>query len=219
MRITLAEKSIPFELVTEVPWDSTTQTPQYNPLEKLPVLIDTEAQNDEDKSVYESHFILDYIEHRFPPPKYVSLAPHTKEGELFAKKVQGKLPCEPYSRYFAQSCTVIADGICDARVLMFFEKQRSSPSQEWATRQQRKVDGGLTKLALWVGDKEFLVDGRLTLADIAACSVLGYLRVRFAEHPWQGLYPNLKRYSDRLEGRASFKATVPVPQTISDKIG
>ena len=101
---------------------------------------------------------------------------------------------------------------------MFFEKQRTSPSEEWAARQRRKVDGGLKKLAQWAGDLEFLVDGRFTTADIAAGSVLGYLRVRFTEHPWQDLYPNLRRYSDRLEARASFKATVPVPQTISDRI-
>ena len=39
VRIALAEKGLAFELLTEVPWDSTTSTPQYNPLEKLPVLI------------------------------------------------------------------------------------------------------------------------------------------------------------------------------------
>lgn len=50
VRITLAEKGIPFELQTEVPWDSTTKTPEYNPLEKLPVLIP-----DAGKPVYESH--------------------------------------------------------------------------------------------------------------------------------------------------------------------
>src|SRR5262245_62501758 len=31
VRIALAEKSIPFELVTEVPWNRTTITPRYNP--------------------------------------------------------------------------------------------------------------------------------------------------------------------------------------------
>jgi len=201
VRIALHEKSIPFELVTEVPWDSTTKTPEFNPLEKLPVLIDSEAGNTEDSAVYESHFILDWIEYKFGLPQYTSLTPNTKEGELFAKKVQ-----------------VIADGVCDACVLLFFEKQRSSPSQEWMTRQRRKVDGGLQQLAQWVGGKDFLVDDRLTLADVAAGSVLGYLRVRFAEHPWQEKYPDLKRYSDRLESRDSFHKTVPTPQTISDKI-
>ena len=49
VRIALAEKGIPFELLTEVPWNSDTATPRYNPLEKLPVLIVDEAT-----SVYES---------------------------------------------------------------------------------------------------------------------------------------------------------------------
>lgn len=38
-RIALHEKGIPFELQNEVPWDSTTKTPDYNPLEKLPILL------------------------------------------------------------------------------------------------------------------------------------------------------------------------------------
>jgi glutathione S-transferase len=45
VRIALAEKKIPFTLQTEVPWDSTTQTPQYNPLEKLPVLITNQGSS------------------------------------------------------------------------------------------------------------------------------------------------------------------------------
>jgi glutathione S-transferase len=57
VRITLQEKGIPFELKTEVPWDSTTETPQYNPLEKLPVLIGKDG-----KAVYESHYILEWLE-------------------------------------------------------------------------------------------------------------------------------------------------------------
>ncbi|KAK4635123.1 hypothetical protein CLAFUW4_02157 [Fulvia fulva] len=55
VRITLAEQGVPFTLQTEVPWDSTTKTPEYNPLEKLPVLIPDNGA----KPVYESHFILD----------------------------------------------------------------------------------------------------------------------------------------------------------------
>jgi glutathione S-transferase len=64
VRIALQEKSLPFELKTEVPWDHTTQTPQYNPLEKLPVLI----FNDGRPAVYESHFILEWLETQYPEP-------------------------------------------------------------------------------------------------------------------------------------------------------
>ena len=54
IRITLAEKGIPFELLTEVPWNNGTATPQYNPLEKVPVLI-----LDDGTTFYESRFILE----------------------------------------------------------------------------------------------------------------------------------------------------------------
>lgn len=119
---------------------------------------------------------------------------------------------------FAKQVEVVADGMCDACVALFFEKQREHPSKEWSERQMRKVKGGLKVLSEWIGDKEFLLEDRLTLADIAAGSVLGYMTVRFQTIPWRDMYPNLARYTDRLEERESFKTTKPYPQTISDKI-
>lgn len=195
VRIALAEKGIPFTLVTEVPWDSTTATPRHNPLEKLPVLIFEDGS-----SVYESRYILEVIEARWPEPR---LLPPDTEGILAARKVE-----------------VIADGICDACVLMFWERHRAPEAQsaEWIARQHRKVDGGLRALAEIAGDREWLVGDRFGLAEIATGTVLRYLDVRFAEHPWRQQYPNLVALSARLEARASFAATVPVPQTISDKV-
>ena len=197
VRIALLEKNIAFELVTEVPWDSTTQTPQYNPLEKLPILI-----LDNGKSVYESHYILEFVEAKYTDAPWL-LPKDDVDGALFAKQVE-----------------VVADGICDALVLLFFEKQREDGkrSEEWMARQRRKVDGGLKALADWIGAKEFFVDDAFSLADIAAGSVLGYLRVRFPEHPWREAYPHLARYSEDLEERQSFKDTIPTPQRISDRV-
>ena len=54
VRIALAEKGLPFELVTEVPWNADTTTPKYNPLEKVPVLI-----LEDGTTVYESRHILE----------------------------------------------------------------------------------------------------------------------------------------------------------------
>lgn len=196
VRIVLAEKNIPFTLETEVPWDSTTKTPQHNPLEKLPVLI-----LEDGSSVYESHYILEYIEVKYPDTKPM-LPPSTDiDARLFAKKVE-----------------VVADGMCDALVLSFFEKQRKDDSKEWVARQMRKVDGGVKALADWVGKKEFIVLDKFGLADVAAGSVLGYMDVRFPEYPWRKDYPDLATYMDSLGRRESFRSTVPSPQTIKDKI-
>lgn len=195
VRIALAEKDIPFELVTEVPWDSTTATPKHNPLEKLPVLI-----LEDGSSVFESRYILEVIEAKWPTPR---LLPDDLDGVLAARKVE-----------------VIADGICDALVLLFWERHRAPEhrSAEWMARQQRKVDGGLRALAETAGEREWVVGERFGLADIATGTVVRYLDVRFPDHPWRRLYPNLVALSARLERRRSFAGSVPVPQIITDKV-
>ncbi|KAH7336590.1 glutathione S-transferase domain-containing protein [Rhexocercosporidium sp. MPI-PUGE-AT-0058] len=196
VRIVLAEKHIPFELITEVPWDSTTKTPLHNPLEKLPVLIFEDGT-----SVYESHYILEYIEAKFRGT--TPMLSQDIDEKLFAKKVE-----------------VVADGMCDALVLLFFEKQRAQggQSEEWKARQMRKVDSDFKALAEWVGKKQFIIDDKFGHADVAAGSVCGYVDVRLSEHPWRTTYPDLAKYINGLNERQSFKDTVPFAQRISDKI-
>ncbi|QIW95585.1 hypothetical protein AMS68_001103 [Peltaster fructicola] len=198
VRIALQEKGIPFELRTEVPWDNTTKTPDFNPLEKLPVLI----LDDGKTAVYESHFILEWLEAKHPEP---ALLPSVADVD---------------DRLFAKQVEVIADGICDALVLAFFEKQREQPSEPWKARQMRKVEGGLKALATWVeaAGGRYMIRDRFTMADIAAGSVLGYLAVRWPDHNWRQQYPVLEKYWQGLDTRPSFANTRPSPQTISDKI-
>lgn len=53
----------------------------------------------------------------------------------------------------------------------------------------RKVEGGLRALSTWVeqSKSDFLVQNRLTYADIAICSVLGFMNVRWPQHNWVSL--------------------------------
>jgi len=195
VRIALIEKGIDFELATEVPWNATTETPKWNPLEKLPVLICEDGT-----SYYESRFILEYLELAHPEPR---LVPAETKNLLAAKRLE-----------------VLCDGICDAFVLTFMERRRpvEHQSREWMARQQRKIDGGLAEIAQTIGTSQYAVDGRFSLGDIAAGTVVGYLSVRWPEYPWRDKHPTLAAYSDRMEQRPSFRATVPVPQNITDKV-
>jgi glutathione S-transferase len=195
VRIALAEKEIPFELITEVPWDSTTTTPRYNPLEKLPVLICPDGS-----TFYESRFILEYLELKHPDPP---LVPKDIDGNLAAKRLE-----------------VLCDGVCDALVLMFFEQKRASDarSAEWTARQLRKVNGGLKEIARLVADQTYVVGDRFSLGDIAAATVVGYISVRWPAMEWRAQYPNLAQHSDRMEARSSFSTSRPSPQTILDKV-
>lgn len=191
VRIALIEKGIPFELQTEVPWHADTATPAYNPLEKLPVLITGDGSG-----IYESRFILEWLEVMHPRPAL--------------------LPAEPLAALAARQVEVICDGICDATVLLFFERRREAPSLPWMARQRRKVDGGIAALAGLV-EKGAIGQG-FGLAEICAGTVLRYLAVRFAEHPWRTDYPALAALSDGLEQRPSFAATAPVPQMITEAV-
>lgn len=94
VHIALHEKNIPSDLIMEVPWESATQTPRYNPLEKLPVLLITSSAESNgnaangystnghsagdlgdfegakiEQAVYGSSFILEWIEEKYTEPK------------------------------------------------------------------------------------------------------------------------------------------------------
>lgn len=194
VRVQLAEKGIPFELITEVPWDSDTATPQHNPLEKLPVLLLPDGG-----SVFESRYINEWIEAKHPEPP---LVPADLDGRLAVKRFE-----------------VIADGACDALVLMFWENARGERrSEPWFARQQRKVDGAMRELSRALGDATWCHGDRFSQADISVGSLLGWMRVRWPAYAWAEQYPNLARLSDRLEARPSFAATRPSPQSFREAV-
>lgn len=85
----------------------------------------------------------------------------------------------------------------------------------------RKVDGGLQALATWVDQSvngKFLIGNKFSLADVAAGCVLGYMVVRWPDHPWRTKHPALEKYWKGLDARESFATTRPSPQVIKDRI-
>jgi glutathione S-transferase len=195
IRIALAEKGLPFELQTEVPWNEDTSLPKHNPLEKLPVLI-----LDDGSTIWESSFILEWIERKHPQPP---LLPPDDDGILAHKRMDA-----------------LATGVCDACLLVFFEQRRPEAhrSQPWIDRQMRKVRGGIAEIARVVGEETYAVRAEFGIADISAGSLLGFLDVRFPELGWRDTHPNLVRYMDGLMERPSFQTTVPNPQIITSAV-
>ena len=86
----LRETGIPFELKSEIPWHSDTETPRYNPLEKLPILI----FDDGTPPIYESWYINEYIVAKYKGMG-PDLIPSSLDDQLLAKRIQ-----------------VLADGAC-----------------------------------------------------------------------------------------------------------
>lgn len=67
--------------------------------------------------------------------------------------------------------------------------------------------------------QQYIIGETLTIADIAVCSVLGFMGVRFPEHEWKQKYPQLREFWEHLETtRDSFASTQPKAQTYKDRI-
>lgn len=195
VRIQLLEKGIPFELETTVPWNADTAAPDFNPLEKIPVLICPGGD-----TVYDSRFINEWIEAKHSEPPLVP-------GDADAR-----LECRRFE--------VLADGICDALVLMLFENTRAADkrSAPWFARQSRKVEGGLAEIARRAGQGPFVMGANFSIADIAVGSMLGYLALRWPEHNWRQQHRGLDALSRSLEERPSFRQTTPTVQEITDAV-
>jgi glutathione S-transferase len=196
-RIALSLKSIPFVLQNEIPWESSTQTPKYNPLEKLPILLFPD--DDDRKPVYDSAHINEYI-----VAKYASRGPRLLTGDV-------DLDLE------IRQIVVLCEGCLDAIVLNRWEGRRDEDKRStlWTERQDRKIDGAMRAFHEMVSKrveqgKEFLVGEEITLADIAVVCTVGWVQWAGIREGWEVEYGALKDWVEGLDARKEFVETRPV---------
>jgi glutathione S-transferase len=192
VRVALREKEIGFEEIVENPWAAGTAVPSANPLGKVPALI-----LDDGRVVYDSKVIVEYLETLGRPPQL--------------------LPDDPASRIAHKQIEALADGMCDAVVLVVLERSRPGDlqSSDWIGRQTRKIEAGAAELARLLGSGEWFTASGFGLADIAAGCALGYLDLRFPELDWRTRHAALAPYFARLDARPSFAATRPEAQPVA----
>lgn len=190
-RVALLEKNILFETVIENPWIRETGIGNINPLGKVPALI-----LDNGEVVHDSSVIAEYVDTFSQPPQL--------------------LPADPLLRVTVKQIEAIADGVCDAVVLILLERYRSPELQSanWMSRQRKKVDAGIAELSQRLGEKEFFTAAGFSLAEISTACTLGYLDLRFAECAWRAGHGNLQRLFEKMSARPSFAQTIPSPQFV-----
>lgn len=186
VRIVLAEKKIEYDFELDSPWTPESNIPDINPLGKIPVLV-----LDDETVLFDSRVIVEYLD---------NVAPNNK-----------LMPAPNRERTEVKRWEALADGICDAAVLIFLEKMRPAKQQsaDWITRQEDKITRSLDFMSEQLGESSWCMGTHFSLADIATGCALGYLGFRFPGIDWREKYANLARISDKLLQRASFAETVP----------
>ena len=190
--IVLREKGLAYDVQYDVPWGNQTCTPQYSPLEQLPILITEQGEY-----VYDSAYILDWLEARFPTP---ALLPENVDARLDALKRR-----------------MLGERLMEVAQALIFELLRPEPSTPWVERQSRKVQGALAELdRLYTYHASQTALG-LDLGDIAVATTM--LGIEFALSSglspdvailhWRGGHPALANAIAMLETRPSFAATMP----------
>ncbi|MES2182216.1 MAG: glutathione S-transferase C-terminal domain-containing protein [Pseudomonadota bacterium] len=189
VRIAAIEKQVPFEMIVEVPWNEGTMITNINPLGKVPVWILANG-----KALFDSRVIVEYLDG-------VSTT-----GNL--------MPVDLLERIEVKRWEALAEGVMDAALVIFAERKKRPIELQypnWIARQFGKIHRGLKTLSDELSDREFYFGDKLSIADIAVASALGYIGLRFNDDfNWQQEYPVLAEHYRRLMQRHSFKSTVPI---------
>jgi glutathione S-transferase len=199
--VALKEKGLAFEIIYDLPWSDAVETRQHSPLEQLPILL-----VDGEDPVYDSSFILQWLEARHPEPPL--------------------LPRDPEERIAALRLQMLGERLMEVAQALIFETHRPQPSPQGIDRATRKILRGLSELErLLKADRQRLPEGSIHLGHIAIATTLIIWEFVVAEKMsppidalvWRGRYPRLTELISELEERPSFQATRP--QSMAVDIG
>ncbi len=155
VRVVLAEKQIPYDLVAANPFEKSPAFLALSPLGRIPALEDERGRSLADSSV-----IAEYLEECFPEPA------------LF--------PRDPYERARVRWFDEYADGGMGPSLTgkIFFQRvinaklMKNAPDERLVASALAEVPTYFAYLEGQLGTSEYLVGGRFTLADISVLSQL-----------------------------------------------
>jgi glutathione S-transferase len=151
-----------------------------NPLCRVPTLV-----LDDGSTLFDSPVICEYLD---------SLHSGVK---LFP-------PVGP-ARWSALRLQALGDGMLDASLSRRMEVIRppSEQSPAWIERQIKAASAACA----WLEGRLHVVQGPVTIGQIAIGCALGYLDLRFPDDPWRKSYPGLADWNTTFAARPSMVAT------------
>jgi len=188
-RVFFAEKGVPYELEPLIPFGVSAEYKKKSPLGKIPCL------EHDGRALPDSSVICAYLEKVQPQPALY--------------------PSDPWDYARALWLEEYMDGgfINTGMAPVFFERvvKKLMGGQADEARVQEAIEKGIPAgcdyLTEQLGDQEYLVGGRFTIADIAVSSPfvnLAHAGVTLDAKRW----PKLAAYLERIHSRPSFKALI-----------
>lgn len=162
------------------PTDSANMPTGVNPTGKIPVLVRPEGP-----ALFDSRVICRYLNARANASLY------------------------PDGNWDVLTLEALADGLCDAAVLIVYEG-RSRPEDKrhapWIEGQWAKIARAIDALeAQWMA----VLEGPLTIGQIATACALSYLDLRLPDRNWREGHPTLAEWHAKLCDRPAMQDTVP----------
>jgi glutathione S-transferase len=185
-RVVLTEKGIAHELVPANPLAPTPEFKKMSPLGKVPVL------RHESLTLPDSSCIVAYLERRFPEPALFPQDPAQYGRALFYEEYSDSRIYDTLGPVFLQ------------RVLLP-RFANSTPDQARIQSCLERAPAVFDYLEGEIGDRQWLVGDRFSVADIAVASP--FINWRYAGERLDGArWPRLVAYLERVHGRPSFRA-------------
>ena len=157
---------------------------KITPLKKLPVLI-----LDDGEVILDSYVIVEYL------------------NELAGG---GLIPEYGPTRWRVKSDHSLLQGMLDSMLLCRYENVMRPQGLHWKAWHDDHWNRVWTGMARFE-ERDDLLSGPLTIAQIALVCVLGYADFRFADCGWHKTYPKLDRFHQKMLERPSVKISIPPP--------
>lgn len=185
IRILLAEKAIPFELVLDTPWEAENLVGAHSALGQVPCLV-----LDSGYSVYDSRVIEDFLEDLAPMH-----IPHDITMKLAVKK-----------------WSALANGMLNAGVAIRIESAMRPEDKQyapWIARQTARIMRGLDAMELHLSHHLWCANNMYSLADVTTVCMLGFLDYRLPTIEWRESHPHVAKLANYLNAQAVFAETLP----------
>jgi glutathione S-transferase len=184
--VVLAEKNLSYEHDPMVPFGVSEEYKKKHPLGRIPLL------EDGDRVIPDSSAIVVYLEGLQPEPAIFPSDPYLHARAVWLEE------------YADTALTSICGGYFQERVLAKAFFKRESDEERLKKIDAEEIPAVFGYLERTLGDEEYYLDGRFTIADIAVASPIVNFLVAGGKLD-AGQWPKLAGYVERVHARPTFQ--------------